>query len=82
METLNAGFSHIFEIGFWIFVYGLMVYLPAYCCLPSQRQAKKPQAWFYVLAIVGVPVIGIVIGGLLAAIIKHIRPPHFFLGIK
>ena len=82
METVYAGFGHWLEIGFWVFVYGLMVYLPAYCCLPEQRQAKKPPAWFYVLAIVGVPFVGAIIGGLLATVIKYFRPPHFFPGVK
>ena len=35
--------------GFWFFVYGLMVYLPAYC-IPSDRGARKPAWYHYVLA--------------------------------
>lgn len=35
--------------GFWFFVYGLMVYLPAYS-LP-QRDARPPRWWHYPLAI-------------------------------
>lgn len=38
-ETLFGGPSHLLEV-FWIFIYGLMVYLPAYC-IPMNRGAKK-----------------------------------------
>jgi hypothetical protein len=34
----------------WIFVYGLMVYLPAYC-LPVRPNARKPKWWQYPLAV-------------------------------
>jgi hypothetical protein len=36
--------------GFWFFVYGLMVYLPAYC-LPAERSQKKPPWWSYLMAV-------------------------------
>ena len=35
----------------WVFVYGLMVYLPTYC-IPSERKTKKPKWWFYPLTII------------------------------
>jgi hypothetical protein len=35
--------------GFWFFVYGLMVYLPAYC-VPTERGAVRPRWWHYFLA--------------------------------
>ena len=35
----------------WIFVYGLMAYLPAYC-IPADRKARKPGWWFYPLTII------------------------------
>jgi hypothetical protein len=38
--------------GFWFFVYGLMVFLPAYC-LPERSSAHKPPWWAYPLAVVG-----------------------------
>ncbi len=36
--------------GFWFFVYGLMVYLPAYS-LPRDRGARQPRWWVYPLAV-------------------------------
>lgn len=41
--------------GFWFFVYGLMVYLPAYS-LPENREVRKPRWWAYPLA-VGAPLV-------------------------
>ncbi len=38
------------EIGMWIFVYGLMIYLPAYC-LPTRKGARPPRWWHYPLAV-------------------------------
>lgn len=38
--------------GFWFFVYGLMIYLPAYC-LPRERTARQPAWWAYLLGVVG-----------------------------
>lgn len=37
--------------GFWVFVYGLMVYLPA-CTVPPDRPARLPRWWSYPLAVV------------------------------
>jgi hypothetical protein len=37
--------------GFWVFVYGLMVYLPA-CTVPKDRPTKQPRWWNYPLAVI------------------------------
>ncbi len=37
--------------GFWFFVYGLMIFLPAYS-LPEDRKARVPKWWVYPLAVV------------------------------
>ena len=36
--------------GFWFFVYGLMIFLPAYS-LPENRKIRKPKWWIYSLAV-------------------------------
>ena len=51
--------------GFWVFVYGLMVYLPA-CTVPVDRGAKRIRWWHYPLAVIlpliaAVPVVPVVI---------------------
>ena len=50
MET-NFGTRNPLEFGLWIFVYGLMLYLPAYC-VPTDRKAPLPRWWHYPLAVV------------------------------
>jgi hypothetical protein len=41
-ETLTFGLQHLTEFGLWIFVYGLMTYLPAYT-VPKERNAIPPK---------------------------------------
>jgi hypothetical protein len=49
-EMSFSGMQAWSEFGLWIFVYGLMVYLPAYT-LPAERGARKPRWWHYPLAV-------------------------------
>jgi len=49
-EISLGGLQAIAQFGLWIFVYGLMVYLPAYT-LPADRGAKKPSGWMYIAAV-------------------------------
>lgn len=51
LAEMSFGLRHALEFGLWIFVYGLMVYLPAYCT-PVERKARVPRWWHYPLAIV------------------------------
>jgi hypothetical protein len=46
----SFGPQHLLEFGLWIFVYGLMVYLPA-SCVPGERRAAAPAWWEYPLAV-------------------------------
>ncbi len=51
--------------GFWVFVYGLVVYLPA-CTVPPERAARPPRWWNYPLAVflpfvAAIPVVPLVI---------------------
>jgi len=51
--------------GFWVFVYGLMVYLPA-CTVPRDRGARSLRWWHYPLAVflpfvAAVPVVPVVV---------------------
>ncbi|MHB0998889.1 MAG: hypothetical protein ACYC27_06550 [Armatimonadota bacterium] len=49
-EVMFGGLSNA-AAGFWIFIYGLMVYLPAYC-IPVDRDVKKPKWWLYPLTVI------------------------------
>jgi hypothetical protein len=51
--------------GFWVFVYGLMVYLPA-CTVPRERRVRPLRWWNYPLSIVlpfvaGIPIVPVVL---------------------
>src|SRR6185369_579751 len=50
LAEMSFGPQHALEFGMWIFVYGLMVFLPAYC-VPQERNAKAPRWWHYPLAV-------------------------------
>jgi hypothetical protein len=45
-----SSFGRITEAGFWIFIYGLMLYLPAYS-LPAERGARRPRIRPFLLAV-------------------------------
>jgi len=49
-EMIYGGLSQLFGIGMWVFVYGLMIYLPAYA-IPTGRAAQRPKIRHYVLAL-------------------------------
>jgi hypothetical protein len=49
MET-NFFLRNPLEFGLWIFVYGLMVFLPAYC-VPPERPTRPLRWWHYPLAV-------------------------------
>jgi hypothetical protein len=49
-ESIFAGTFNLPSAPFWIFVYGLMIWLPAYS-LPPREKAKPPRWWIYPVAI-------------------------------
>jgi hypothetical protein len=48
-ESLSFGLQNPIQLAFWIFVYGLMIYLPAYT-IPQERGASTPKFWHGILA--------------------------------
>ena len=54
---------------FWVFVYGLMVYLPA-CTVPEDRGAKPTRWWHYPLAVV-LPLLAAVPVALLVVLVRQ-----------
>ena len=50
-ETSFAGPQAFANFGLWIFVYGLMVWLPAHW-VPAERTAREPRWWTYPLAVI------------------------------
>jgi hypothetical protein len=76
LEMAAGGPRHILEIGMWVFVYGLMIYLPAYS-IPDSRTVRPAAWWLYPLFVI-VPLAGIIPGGILAAIFRHLLHPQMF----
>jgi hypothetical protein len=50
-ETMTFGLQHLSEFGLWIFVYGLMTYLPAYT-IPNERNVTLPKFCHGLLAFI------------------------------
>jgi hypothetical protein len=49
-EMMYGGSQALLGFGLWVFVYGLMVYLPAYV-FRTERKTKQPHWWHYAAAI-------------------------------
>ncbi len=71
IEMIFGGPQHILEAGMWILVYGLMVYLPAYC-LP-ERSVKPLRFYHYALPFICAVIFQIVLVPVVP-LIKHLRP--------
>jgi hypothetical protein len=50
-ELVTFGPQNVGLIGMWVYVYGLMVYLPA-CTAPADRRARAVRWWHWPLAVV------------------------------
>jgi hypothetical protein len=50
-ETLSFGPQNLGNFAMWVFVYGLMVWLPA-SGVPADRPARPPRWWVYPIAVV------------------------------
>jgi hypothetical protein len=75
-EASSFGLQSVTQAPMWIFVYGLMVYLPAYC-LPDRPDARPPRPVHYPMAVLlpfvaAIPVAGGV--GYLHPIKVHFPP--------
>ena len=66
--------------GFWIFVYGLMVYLSA-CTVPRDRGARPLRWWHYPMAVF-LPLLGVIPGGLIATLLRKLLDVHFLPGVN
>ena len=70
-ESLTFGWGHLNEFALWIFVYGLMIYLPAYT-VPVDRGAQRPKVRHAALAFI----LPLLIGIPWAIIVNLIFPNH------
>jgi hypothetical protein len=49
-ETTSFGSQNLLMVGFWVFVYGLMIWLPAWT-IPSDRGARPVRWWHWLIAV-------------------------------
>lgn len=74
-EAGSFGAQNLAAAPFWMLVYGLMVYLPAYCLANGER-AQPPRARDYALAVF-LPILA-AIPVAVAVGVLHPGPPHHF----
>jgi len=65
--------------GFWVFVYGLMVYLPA-CTVPRDRQARPLRWWHYPMAVF-LPFPAVIPVGLVVVLLRKWLGVQFLPGV-
>ena len=75
-ESLTFGTQHLSEFAMWIFVYGLMVYLPA-CSVPEARAAVQPRWYHFPIAVLLPFLFGIPLGLLLHFVFPNHPDLHF-----
>jgi hypothetical protein len=49
-ETITFGPQNLIQVGMWVWVYGLMAYLPA-CTVPEKRGASIVRGWHWLMAV-------------------------------
>jgi len=72
-ESLFGGPQHVLEIGMWMFVYGLMIYLPAYC-VPRREKARRPRWYHFILAVFLPFLFSIAFMAVAVPVVHHLRP--------
>ena len=72
-ESISFGPQNLIGLGFWVFVYDLMVYLPAYC-LPVRERAKPPKEWHYAVMVLGPVLLAIPVALVISTV--HPTPIH------
>ena len=79
-EVGFGGASHFLEFGLWIFVYGLMVFLPAYTLPSAQERGAliKPKFYHYLIMIFA-PILFVPLFAWIPYVLdqSHAYPAHF-----
>jgi hypothetical protein len=68
-ESGTFGAQNVAAAGFWVYVYGLMIFLPAYA-IPPQETKRRPGVGAAVLAIV-LPIVAAIPVAILVQVIHH-----------
>ncbi|OGF49227.1 MAG: hypothetical protein A2044_01070 [Candidatus Firestonebacteria bacterium GWA2_43_8] len=76
LAECTFGLQHLAEFALWIFVYGLMIWLPVYT-LPMRDNTKKPEWWLYPVMLVFPFVFSMPFLGIVGVIMKLAGHPNF-----
>ncbi|GAB4577980.1 MAG: hypothetical protein Fur0022_07120 [Anaerolineales bacterium] len=74
LETAFSGSLNVLQLGFWIFVYGWMIYLPAYC-FPGREGRKPLKPWHYPILLFFPILCAIPVAAIISTL--HPTPIHF-----
>jgi len=75
-EALTFGWGNLNQVALWVFVYGLMIYLPAYT-IPDERGARRPNLLHGLFAFTWPLLLGIPWAILINLIFPHHPAIHF-----
>jgi len=83
-EVMFSGPQHFAEFGLWIFIYGLMIYLPTYCLPDATTRGKNGRAarrpgWYLYILMIFLPVIFVPLFAWIPYVVNpaHPQPSHF-----
>ncbi len=78
-EASFGGPQHLLEFGLWIFVYGLMIFLPTYSLPRAEERGAKQPEWYHYIFMVFLPAISAPLFSWIPGLIdpNHPQPAHF-----
>lgn len=78
-EVSFGGPQHFLEFGFWIFVYGLMIFLPIYSLPPAEERGARPAKFYHYILMIFLPVLFVPLFAWIPRVVDphHPQPTHF-----
>ena len=78
-EASLGGPQAFLEFGFWIFVYGLMLFLPVYTLPPAAERGARPAKFYHYILMIFLPYLFVPLFAWIPKVIDphHPQPTHF-----
>lgn len=78
-EVWLSGPQQFTSFGFWIFVYGLMMYLPVFSLPPAAERGARPPRWYHYVILLLLPSLFSPLLGWIPIVLypTHPQPTHF-----
>lgn len=78
-EAIFGGFQHFLEFGLWIFVYGLMIYLPTYSLPSAEERGARPAKLYHYILMIFLPLFFVPLLAWVPYVVDpgHPQPTHF-----